>query len=57
MSGMTLPLKSDQISRIRRLMEEQVNQVVQDTRPQIQRERGRRLIEALLHSLNTYGLS
>ena len=57
MIGMTIPLKSSQMGRVRRLMEEHVDQVVQNSLPHLQRERGRRLIEALLHSLNIHGLS
>ncbi len=57
MIGMTIPLKSAQMGRVRRLMEEHVDQVVHNGVSNLQRERGRRLIEALLHSLNIDGLS
>ncbi len=57
MSGMTLPLKINQMARIRRLLEENVEQVLHGTVSPLQRERGRRLIDALLHSLNVHGLT
>ncbi len=57
MNGINLPLASSQMSKVRRMIEEQIDLVIQEKASSLQRERAKRLIEALLHALNVEGLS